>query len=237
MRVFAGHREREARAAARRRAARARGRAGARSARRATRASPTRATARKASGSASSSTRTSTGSMLPRERFEPEFGLQWLGWGAALLVLALVGAWLIASRIARPLAALDPRRRAPRARRAAPAARRGRPARDAHASRRVQPHGERPRQHGARARHGARRHLARPAHAALAPAPRARDERRRGRRGARAWPPTSRRWTQVIGQFLDFARGEDEEHKTARICDDLLRGDRGPLLALGRNVR
>ena len=42
--------------------------------------------------------------MLPRERFEPAFGLQWLGWGAALLALALASAWLIASRIARPLA-------------------------------------------------------------------------------------------------------------------------------------
>jgi len=45
--------------------------------------------------------------MLPRERFDPEFGLQWLGWGAALLALALAGAWLIASNIARPLAALE----------------------------------------------------------------------------------------------------------------------------------
>jgi two-component system osmolarity sensor histidine kinase EnvZ len=44
--------------------------------------------------------------MLPRERFEPAFGLQWLGWGAALLALALAGAWLIATAIARPLAAL-----------------------------------------------------------------------------------------------------------------------------------
>jgi two-component system osmolarity sensor histidine kinase EnvZ len=44
--------------------------------------------------------------MLPRERFELDFGLEWLGWGAALLALALVGAWLIASTIARPLAAL-----------------------------------------------------------------------------------------------------------------------------------
>jgi two-component system osmolarity sensor histidine kinase EnvZ len=44
--------------------------------------------------------------MLPRERFEPEFGLQWLGWGAALLAIALAGAWLIASNLARPLAAL-----------------------------------------------------------------------------------------------------------------------------------
>ena len=45
--------------------------------------------------------------MLPLERFEPEFGLQWLGWGAALLALALVGAWLIATNLARSLAALS----------------------------------------------------------------------------------------------------------------------------------
>ena len=44
--------------------------------------------------------------MLPRERFEPFFGLQWLGWLAAVLVLALAGAWFIASNIARPLAAM-----------------------------------------------------------------------------------------------------------------------------------
>ena len=44
--------------------------------------------------------------MLPAERFEPVLGLRWIGWAAALLVLALAGAWLIASRIARPLAAL-----------------------------------------------------------------------------------------------------------------------------------
>ena len=44
--------------------------------------------------------------MLPPERLEPEFGRQWLGWGAALLAIALAGAFLIASMIARPLAAL-----------------------------------------------------------------------------------------------------------------------------------
>ena len=44
--------------------------------------------------------------MLPGERFELAFGLQWLGWGLALLALSLVGAWLIASTIARPLAAV-----------------------------------------------------------------------------------------------------------------------------------
>jgi two-component system osmolarity sensor histidine kinase EnvZ len=45
--------------------------------------------------------------MLPWERFEPSFGLQWLGWGAALLAIALAGAFLIASTSARPLAALE----------------------------------------------------------------------------------------------------------------------------------
>ena len=44
--------------------------------------------------------------MLPRERFVAALGLQWLGWGAALLVIALIGAFLIASTIAQPLAAL-----------------------------------------------------------------------------------------------------------------------------------
>jgi two-component system osmolarity sensor histidine kinase EnvZ len=44
--------------------------------------------------------------MMPWERFEPAFGLQWLGWGAALLAISLAGAWLIASNLARPLAAL-----------------------------------------------------------------------------------------------------------------------------------
>jgi two-component system osmolarity sensor histidine kinase EnvZ len=44
--------------------------------------------------------------MLPRERFEPEFRLQWLGGGLVLLVLALVGAWGIASALSRPLAAI-----------------------------------------------------------------------------------------------------------------------------------
>lgn len=44
--------------------------------------------------------------MLPLERFEPAFGLEWLGWGIALLVIALTGAWFIAASLARPLRAL-----------------------------------------------------------------------------------------------------------------------------------
>ncbi len=44
--------------------------------------------------------------MLPRERFEPPIGLEWLGGGLALLGLALAGAWLIASALSRPLGAI-----------------------------------------------------------------------------------------------------------------------------------
>ncbi|HEX9397978.1 MAG TPA: ATP-binding protein [Burkholderiales bacterium] len=43
---------------------------------------------------------------LPLGRFQPALGLEWLSWGLALLALALAGAWLIASRITRPLAEL-----------------------------------------------------------------------------------------------------------------------------------
>jgi two-component system, OmpR family, osmolarity sensor histidine kinase EnvZ len=44
--------------------------------------------------------------MLPRERIERPFPWQWLGWTALALLLSLVGAWLIVSRINRPLKAL-----------------------------------------------------------------------------------------------------------------------------------
>jgi two-component system osmolarity sensor histidine kinase EnvZ len=44
--------------------------------------------------------------MLPSERFAPAFGVRWLGWLVLLLALALAGAWLIASNIAGPLAAM-----------------------------------------------------------------------------------------------------------------------------------
>ena len=41
--------------------------------------------------------------MLPRERVERPFPWQWLGWTALSLLLSLIGAWLIVSRINRPL--------------------------------------------------------------------------------------------------------------------------------------
>ncbi|MBI2311053.1 MAG: HAMP domain-containing protein [Betaproteobacteria bacterium] len=44
--------------------------------------------------------------MLPRERIERPRALQWLGWGALVLLLALAGAWLIARQVGRPLRTL-----------------------------------------------------------------------------------------------------------------------------------
>ena len=45
--------------------------------------------------------------MMPRERIERPFPWQWLGWTVLALLLSLVGAWLIVSRINRPLKALS----------------------------------------------------------------------------------------------------------------------------------
>ena len=44
--------------------------------------------------------------MLPRERLERQFALQWIGWAALTLALALAGAFLTVFRLKRPLAAL-----------------------------------------------------------------------------------------------------------------------------------
>ena len=43
---------------------------------------------------------------LPRERVLPDETPEWIGWGALTLVLSLLAAWLIASRIAGPLSQL-----------------------------------------------------------------------------------------------------------------------------------
>lgn len=44
--------------------------------------------------------------VLPRERVRPDVTWEWIGWGALTLLLSLVAAWLIASRIAGPLSDL-----------------------------------------------------------------------------------------------------------------------------------
>ena len=50
--------------------------------------------------------------MLPRERVERGGALTLLGWGALILLLALLGAWLIARQVGRPLRALEDAARA-----------------------------------------------------------------------------------------------------------------------------
>lgn len=44
--------------------------------------------------------------MLPRERLQKPHALEWLSWGAASLVVALLGAFMLVSRISAPLRAL-----------------------------------------------------------------------------------------------------------------------------------
>ncbi|WP_374328472.1 ATP-binding protein [Azonexus sp.] len=44
--------------------------------------------------------------VLPRERVTRDFAARWLSWGALAVALALMVAWLIASRLSRPLKAL-----------------------------------------------------------------------------------------------------------------------------------
>ena len=50
--------------------------------------------------------------VLPRERIERTFPLEWVGWGVAGLALALAGAYLIVFRVTRPLKALTAAARA-----------------------------------------------------------------------------------------------------------------------------
>ena len=44
--------------------------------------------------------------MLPGEHTESDFPWHWFGWGSASLALALLGAWLIVSRVTQPLRSL-----------------------------------------------------------------------------------------------------------------------------------
>ncbi|HTJ97756.1 MAG TPA: ATP-binding protein [Rhodocyclaceae bacterium] len=44
---------------------------------------------------------------LPRDRLERKLPQQWLGWTIAMAILALIGAWLVMSRVTRPLKAVS----------------------------------------------------------------------------------------------------------------------------------
>ncbi len=50
--------------------------------------------------------------MMPRERLEHPRATQWIGWAALVLLLSLLGAWLIARQVGRPLRSLEAAARA-----------------------------------------------------------------------------------------------------------------------------
>lgn len=173
--------------------------------------------------------------MLPRERFEPELGLGWAGWGAALLVLALLGASFIAATLSRPLRELaGAARRVGRGETPAPLAEAGprelatvsaafnRMARDLEALERERA-----------------MVLAGISHDVRTPLSRLRLALEMSGADAAAAQGMSAdidEMDQVVSQFLEFARGEDE---------DRVPGDLGALLAeigahyakLGKNVQ
>jgi two-component system, OmpR family, osmolarity sensor histidine kinase EnvZ len=101
---------------------------------------------------------------LPRERIERNFPLQWLGWGAAVLALALFGAWLVMFRVTRPLKALEgAAAEIGRGKRPAPVVEAG-PRGDPAAGAQLQPDERRPRPPRRGSRPDPGRRLPRPAH-------------------------------------------------------------------------
>jgi two-component system, OmpR family, osmolarity sensor histidine kinase EnvZ len=171
---------------------------------------------------------------LPRERVKPDETSEWIGWGALTLLLSLLAAWLIASRIVGPLSALA---------RAAqlvgsgvtpePLAEKGpRELRTVAAAFNRMTSGlasmERERTIVlAGISHDLRTPLSR-----LRLALEMSGSEESILRGMSA---DIDEMDQVIGQFLDFARGEDEKHETVDL-DDLVRDVVDHYSRLGRNV-
>ncbi len=173
--------------------------------------------------------------MLPRERFEPEFGLGWLGWGAALLALALLGAWLIASSISRPLAGLaEAARRIGRGDVPAPLAEDG-----ARELRTVQSAFNRMTGDLASMERERAMVLAGISHDLRTPLSRLRlAVEMSGADSATAGGMNADigEMDQVIGQFLDFARGDDEQREPVAV-DELADEVATHFARLGKPVR
>ena len=149
-------------------------------------------TARRACGSASRSRRTRTGCRPSRRRVDPMAWSTLSLWVGIALLATMLGSAAIA-RADQPAAAGTVVRGQPHPRgrvRLAPG-REHADERDPPGQHGLQPHGARARQGRGRPRRDARRHLARPAHAAGAPAPRGRDERLTTRRPSATWRSTS----------------------------------------------
>ena len=173
--------------------------------------------------------------MLPRERFEPELGLGWLGWGGALLALALLGAWLIASRIARPLAGLaEAARRIGRGEAPAPLAEDG-----ALELRTVQAAFNRMTGDLASMERERAMVLAGISHDLRTPLSRLRlavEMSGAEPAAAEGMNADIEEMDQVIGQFLDFARGDGEQREAVEV-DALADEVAGHFARLGKQVR
>jgi len=173
--------------------------------------------------------------MLPRERFEPELGLGWLGWGGALLALALLGAWLIASRIARPLAGLaEAARRIGRGEAPAPLAEDG-----ALELRTVQAAFNRMTGDLASMERERAMVLAGISHDLRTPLSRLRlavEMSGAEPAAAEGMNADIEEMDQVIGQFLDFARGDGEQREAVDV-DALADEVAGHFAKLGKPVR
>jgi len=173
--------------------------------------------------------------MLPRERFEPELGLGWLGWGGALLALALLGAWLIASRIARPLAGLaEAARRIGRGEAPAPLAEDG-----ALELRTVQAAFNRMTGDLASMERERAMVLAGISHDLRTPLSRLRlavEMSGAEPAAAEGMNADIEEMDQVIGQFLDFARGDGEQREAVEV-DALADEVAGHFARLGKPVR
>lgn len=171
---------------------------------------------------------------LPRERVKPDETSEWIGWGALTLLLSLLAAWLIASRIVGPLSALakaaqlvgsgvtpEPlAEKGPRELRTVAAA----------FNRMTSGLASMERERTivlAGISHDLRTPLSR-LRLAL--------EMSGGEESIlRGMSADIDEMDQVIGQFLDFARGEDEKHEAVDL-DDLVRDVVEHYSRLGRNV-
>jgi two-component system osmolarity sensor histidine kinase EnvZ len=171
---------------------------------------------------------------LPRERIRPDETSEWIGWGALTLVLSLLAAWLIASRIVGPLSAL------------------GRAAQLVGSGVTPEPLAEEgPRElrtvaaafnrmTGGLASMERERTivLAGISHDLRTPLSRLRlglEMSGSEESILRGMSADIDEMDQVIGQFLDFARGEDEKHEAVDL-DDLMREVVNHYSRLGRNV-
>jgi len=171
---------------------------------------------------------------LPRERIRPDETSEWIGWGALTLVLSLLAAWLIASRIVGPLSAL------------------GRAAKLVGSGVTPEPLAEEgPRElrtvaaafnrmtSGLASMERERTIvLAGISHDLRTPLSRLRlglEMSGSEESILRGMSADIDEMDQVIGQFLDFARGEDEKHETVDL-DDLTREVVDHYSRLGRNV-